>query len=78
MPHCTGLITTKHFLTVRSLRRGGRLYSCGGQGDAADVLQVSELASCESWQSYFDGFHNPTFLWGSGLFTVARKGWFQC
>ncbi len=35
----------------RSLRRGGRLViSCGGQGDAADVLQVfSELASCESW-----------------------------
>jgi len=35
--------------------------------------KFSELASCESWQSYFDGFHNPTFLWGSGLFTVARR-----
>jgi trans-aconitate methyltransferase len=50
----------------RALRRGGRLViSCGGQGDAADVLQVfSELASCESWQSYFDGFHNPYFFYG--------------
>lgn len=50
----------------RSLRRGGRLViSCGGQGDAADVLQVfSELASGESWQSYFDGFHNPYFFYG--------------
>jgi len=26
----------------------------------------------------FDGFHNPYFSMGIRLFTVARKGWFQC
>lgn len=50
----------------RSLRPGGRLViSCGGQGNAADVLQVfSELIASESWQHYFDGFHNPYFFYG--------------
>jgi trans-aconitate methyltransferase len=50
----------------RALRRGGRLViSCGGQGDAADVLKVfSQLTSCEAWQSYFDGFYNPYFFYG--------------
>ena len=50
----------------RSLRSGGQLVvSCGGQGDAADVLQVfSELVSCEAWHRYFDGFHNPYFFYG--------------
>jgi len=62
MPHCTGLIT-KHFLTVRVDHCGVvAVISCGGRGDAADVLP--ELASCESWQSYFDGFHNPYFSMG--------------
>lgn len=34
----------------RSLQRGGRLViSCGGQGNAVDILEVfSELISCES------------------------------
>ena len=50
----------------RSLRSGGRLVvSCGGQGDAADVLQVfSELVSCKPWHRYFDGFRNPYFFYG--------------
>ncbi len=50
----------------RSLRSGGRLVvSCGGQGDAADVLQVfSELVSNKSWKDYFDGFRNPYFFYG--------------
>jgi len=44
----------------RSLRRVVAI-SCGGRGDAADVLRFSELASCESWQSYFDGFQSLLF-----------------
>lgn len=50
----------------RSLRRGGRLViSCGGQGNAADVLQVfSELVTRKPWQHYFENFHNPYFFYG--------------
>ena len=50
----------------RGLRSGGRLVvSCGGQGNAADVLQVfSELVSSKSWNNYFDEFHNPYFFYG--------------
>ena len=50
----------------RSLRPGGRLViSCGGKGDAADVLQVfSQLVSSEPWKRYFDDFHNPYFFYG--------------
>jgi trans-aconitate methyltransferase len=50
----------------RSLRRGGQLViSCGGQGNAVDVLRIfSELSSHESWQRHFDGFHNPYFFYG--------------
>jgi trans-aconitate methyltransferase len=50
----------------RSLRTGGRLVvSCGGKGDAADVLQVfHELVSSEPWHRYFDGFRNPYFFYG--------------
>jgi SAM-dependent methyltransferase len=51
----------------RSLRRGGQLViSCGGQGNAVDVLRIfSELSSHESWQRHFDGFHNPYFFYGN-------------
>lgn len=50
----------------RALRSGGRLViSCGGQGNASDILQVfSELVSSEPWKSYFDAFHNPYFFYG--------------
>jgi trans-aconitate 2-methyltransferase len=50
----------------RALRSGGRLVvSCGGQGNAADVLQVfSELVSCEPWDRYFNEFRNPYFFYG--------------
>jgi trans-aconitate 2-methyltransferase len=49
----------------RSLRRGGRLIiSCGGRGNAADVLQVfAELVTCQPWKPYFAGFHNPYFFY---------------
>lgn len=51
----------------RSLRHGGCLViSCGGEGNAADVLQVfSELTSCAPWQRYFDIFRNPYFFYGT-------------
>ncbi len=51
----------------RSLRHGGRLIiSCGGEGNAVDVLQIfSQLTCCEPWQDYFDGFRNPYFFYGT-------------
>ena len=51
---------------IRGLRSGGRLViSCGGEGNALDILQVfSELVSSESWKDYFDVFHNPYFFYG--------------
>jgi trans-aconitate methyltransferase len=50
----------------RALRIGGRLViSCGGQGNASDILQVfSELVSSDSWKNYFEAFHNPYFFYG--------------
>jgi trans-aconitate 2-methyltransferase len=49
----------------QSLRSGGRLIiSCGGRGNAIDVLQVfSELVVSKPWQRYFDGFTNPYFFY---------------
>lgn len=49
-----------------ALRNGGRLItSCGGQGNAANILQVfSELTASQSWSSYFEGFHPPYFFYG--------------
>ena len=56
----------------RSLRHGGRLViACGGQGTAADILQVfSELISWEPWKHYFDGFHNPYFFYGDQDYSI--------
>ncbi|MTJ46806.1 class I SAM-dependent methyltransferase [Dolichospermum sp. UHCC 0259] len=50
----------------RALRSGGRLIiSCGGQGNAADILQVfSEIVVSEPWRGYFDDFRNPYFFYG--------------
>jgi trans-aconitate 2-methyltransferase len=50
----------------RALRCGGRLViSCGGRGNAADILSVlSELTACDPWRRYFDGFRNPYFFYG--------------
>lgn len=50
----------------RALRSDGRLViSCGGQGNASDILEVfSELVSSDAWKSYFDTFHNPYFFYG--------------
>ncbi len=44
-----------------ALRSGGRLMiSCGGAGNAADVLQVfSDVIARKLWKPYFDDFHNP-------------------
>lgn len=49
-----------------ALRNGGRLIiSCGGQGDASDVLQVfSQVVASKPWNIYFDNFHNPYFFYG--------------
>ncbi|MDX2273321.1 MAG: methyltransferase domain-containing protein [Cyanobacteriota bacterium] len=50
----------------RALRCGGRLViSCGGQGNAEDILQVfAELIASQSWDPYFDSFSNPYFFYG--------------
>jgi trans-aconitate 2-methyltransferase len=50
----------------QALRRGGRLViSCGGKGNAADILQVfSEIIASKPWNRYFDNFYNPYFFYG--------------
>ena len=62
----------------RALRRGGRLViSCGGKGDALDVLQVfSEVVSRRPWKNYFDEFANPYFFYGKENYSLwlARVG----
>ncbi|MBC7969262.1 MAG: methyltransferase domain-containing protein [Verrucomicrobia bacterium] len=59
----------------RALRSGGRLViSCGGQGNASDILQVfSELVSSETWKRYFDAFHNPYFFYGDQDYALWLK-----
>jgi trans-aconitate 2-methyltransferase len=44
----------------QALRSGGQLIiSCGGQGNAANILQVfAELMAMESWQEYFRDFRS--------------------
>jgi trans-aconitate 2-methyltransferase len=42
------------------LKSGGRLLiSCGGQGNAAEVLRIfAELMKLKIWEKYFNNFHN--------------------
>ena len=49
-----------------SLSNDGRLnISCGGAGNAAEVLAVfAELTAAETWNDYFQDFHNPYFFYG--------------
>ncbi len=49
----------------RALWSGGRLIiSCGGAGNAIDILQVfSELVVSQPWHQHFDGFVNPFFFY---------------
>lgn len=49
-----------------ALRNGGRLViSCGGKGNASEVLQVfSELITLKTWSIYFNNFDNPYFFYG--------------
>jgi len=50
----------------RSLRSSGRLViSCGGQGNAADMMQVfSDVVASNPWKQYFGEFRNPYFFYG--------------
>jgi trans-aconitate 2-methyltransferase len=50
----------------QALRERGRLIiSCGGQGNAADVLQVfAEMTASLDWNAHFDRFENPYFFYG--------------
>jgi trans-aconitate 2-methyltransferase len=51
----------------RALRPDGRLMiSCGGKGNAADMVRVfSELAESARWRSYFGDFRAPYFFYGT-------------
>ena len=51
----------------QALKSHGRLIvSCGGRGNAADVLRVfSDLVSQAPWHRYFNNFHNPYFFYGT-------------
>jgi trans-aconitate methyltransferase len=50
----------------RALKNKGKLIiSCGGQGNAAEVLQVfSDLVRQVPWRFDIDQFHNPYFFYG--------------
>lgn len=49
-----------------ALQDAGRLIiSCGGRGNAAQILEVfAELTNCQPWSVYFNDFHNPYFFYG--------------
>src|SRR5439155_10949090 len=50
----------------RIMRRGGRLIlSCGGRGNAVDILEaVHRVTARESWSKYFEGFAFPYHFYG--------------
>jgi trans-aconitate 2-methyltransferase len=50
----------------RALKPGGRLViSCGGRGNAVDVLAVlAEVTALPAWREYFGDFRNPYFFYG--------------
>jgi trans-aconitate methyltransferase len=50
----------------KALKERGRLIiSCGGKGNAADVLATfAELTARDLWQPYFADFDNPYFFYG--------------
>jgi trans-aconitate 2-methyltransferase len=50
----------------RALKLGGRLViSCGGRGNALDVLAVlAEVTARPAWRQYFGDFRNPYFFYG--------------
>ncbi len=58
-----------------ALRDGGRLIiSCGGEGNALEVLQIfSELITSKPWSIYFNDFYNPYFFYG----LQDYKAWLQ-
>ena len=58
-----------------ALQSGGRLImSCGGEGTAAEVLQVfAELTTSDSWSVYFEDFHNPYFFHGLQDYQIWLK-----
>jgi trans-aconitate 2-methyltransferase len=59
----------------RALQNGGQLViSCGGKGNAADILQVfSEITANEPWNQYFDNFYNPYFFYGDQDYATWLK-----
>ncbi len=65
------------FLTRASqaLKTGGRLIiSCGGEGNAADILSVfADVTTQPQWQSFFTAFKNPYFFHGPGTY----RPWLQ-
>ncbi len=70
------------FLQVASqalLDRGRLIISCGGQGNAADILQVfEEVIASPSWSAYFEGFQNPYFFYGEQDYKLwLRQAGFQ-
>ncbi len=51
----------------RALKPNGRLItSCGGAGDAIDVLAAfAETVTQDPWRIYFPTFHNPYYFYGT-------------
>ncbi|MGD1922206.1 MAG: methyltransferase domain-containing protein [Pleurocapsa sp.] len=55
-----------------ALQEGGRLIiSCGGQGNAAEILEVfAELTASKPWNAYFNDFYHPYFFCGLQDYTT--------
>jgi len=63
----------------RIMRRGGRLIlSCGGRGNAVDILEaVHRVTARESWSKYFEGFAFPYHFYGPDEYSrwLPEAGW---
>ncbi len=59
----------------RALKPNGRLIaSCGGAGDAIDVLAAfAETVTQDPWRIYFPTFHNPYYFYGTAEYEPWLK-----
>ena len=59
----------------RALKPNGRLItSCGGAGDAIDVLAAfAETVTQDPWRIYFPTFHNPYYFYGTAKYEPWLK-----
>ena len=59
----------------RALKQNGRLLtSCGGAGDAIDILTAfAETVTQDPWRAYFPTFYNPYYFYGIAEYETWLK-----